>query len=74
MSDPHDDDTPDLPPEIEQILRGLGGGELDPQVADMVRGMGLDKVDPQMLRMVMGQVQTMMSAPSSGADQGEGCP
>ncbi|HEX6917018.1 MAG TPA: zinc-dependent metalloprotease [Phycicoccus sp.] len=67
MSDPHDDDTPDLPPEIEQILRGLGGGELDPQVADMVRGMGLDKVDPQMLRMVMGQVQAMMSAPSSGA-------
>src|SRR5574338_613169 len=33
----------------------------------MVRGMGLDKVDPQMLRMVMGQVQAMMSAPSSGA-------
>ncbi len=66
MSDPHDDDqTPDLPPEIERILRGLTGGELDPQVADMVRGMGLDRVDPQMLQMVMGQVQAMFSAPES---------
>ena len=66
MSDPHDDDqTPDLPPEIEQILRGLTGGELDPQVAEVMRGMGLDKVDPQMLQMVMGQVQAMFSAPES---------
>jgi putative hydrolase len=66
VSDPHDDDqTPDLPPEIEQILRGLTGGELDPQVAEVMRGMGLDKVDPQMLQMVMGQVQAMFSAPES---------
>ncbi len=66
MSAPHDDDeTPDLPPEIEQILRGLSGGHLDPQVADMVRGMGLDRIDPQMLQMVMGQVQAMFSAPES---------
>jgi putative hydrolase len=66
VSDPHDDDeTPDLPPEIEQILRGLTGGQIDPQVADMVRGMGLDRVDPQMLQMVMGQVQAMFSGPPS---------
>ena len=66
MSDPHDDDqTPDLPPEIEQILRGLTGGELDPQVSELMRGMGLDKVDPQMLQMVMGQVQAMFAAPES---------
>lgn len=67
MSDPHDDDdeTPDLPPEIEQILRGLTGGQLDPQVADLMRGMGLDQVDPQMLQMVMGQVQAMFAAPES---------
>ncbi len=66
MSDPHDDDeTPDLPPGLEEILRGLTGGEIDPQVADMVRGLGLDRVDPQMLQMVMGQVQAMFSAPES---------
>ncbi len=66
MSDHQDDDTPDLPPEIEQLLRGLTGGELDPQVASMMQGMGLDKVDPQMLAMVMGQVQAMFSAPDTG--------
>ena len=61
-----DDDTPDLPPEIEQLLRGLtGGGGVDPQLAQMMQGMGLDKVDPQMLQMVMGQVQAMFSAPPS---------
>lgn len=60
-----DDETPDLPPELEQVLRGLtGGGELDPQLAEMVRGMGLDKVDPQMLQMVVGQVQAMFAAPA----------
>jgi putative hydrolase len=60
-----DDETPDLPPELEQVLRGLtGGGEIDPQLAAMVRGMGLDQVDPQMLRMVMGQVQAMFAAPA----------
>ena len=67
MTDPqHDDDeTPGLPPEIEQLLRNLTGGEVDPQMAQMMQGMGLDKVDPQMLQMVMGQVQAMFSAPES---------
>ena len=67
MNDPqHDDDeTPGLPPEIEQLLRNLTGGEVDPQMAQMMQGMGLDKVDPQMLAMVMGQVQAMFSAPES---------
>ena len=67
MTDPqHDDDeTPGLPPEIEQLLRNLTGGEVDPQMAQMMQGMGLDKVDPQMLAMVMGQVQAMFSAPES---------
>ncbi|NHA66905.1 zinc-dependent metalloprotease [Phycicoccus flavus] len=61
-----DDETPDLPPEIEQVLRGLtGGGELDPQLAQMMQGMGLDRVDPQMLQMVMGQVQAMFTGPAS---------
>ncbi len=61
-----DDETPDLPPELEQVLRGLtGGGEIDPQLLAMVRGMGLDQVDPQMLQMVMGQVQAMFAAPES---------
>ena len=66
MSDAQDDETPDLPPEIEQLLRGLTGGQLDPEVASMMQGMGLDKVDPQMLAMVMGQVQAMFSAPDTG--------
>lgn len=61
---PRDDDEPHLPPEIEQLLRGLtGGGPVDPQVASMMQGLGLDKVDPQMLAMVMQQVQAMFSAP-----------
>lgn len=60
-----DDETPGLPPELEQVLRGLtGGAELDPQLLSMMRGMGLDQVDPGMLRMVMGQVQAMVSTPS----------
>ncbi len=63
MNDPDDDDQPGLPPELEQLLRGLGGGELDPRVVEMMRGMGLDKVDPQVLAMVMGQVQAMFAAP-----------
>ncbi len=59
-----DDETPDLPPELEQMLRGLtGGAELDPQMVAMMRGMGLDRIDPQMLQMVMSQVQAMFSAP-----------
>ena len=62
---PDDDDTPRLPAEIEQLLRGLTGGEIDPQMASMMQGMGLDKVDPQMLAMVMGQVQAMFAAPDS---------
>jgi putative hydrolase len=67
VTDPqHDDDeTPGLPPEIEQLLRNLTGGEVDPQMVQMMQGMGLDKVDPQMLQMVMGQVQAMFSAPES---------
>ena len=67
MTDPADDDeTPDLPPELERMLRGLsGGGEIDPQLVAMVRQMGLDQVDPQMLAMVMGQVQAMFAAPPS---------
>ncbi|WP_307812674.1 zinc-dependent metalloprotease [Phycicoccus sp. CSK15P-2] len=69
MSDPADDDTPDLPPELEQMLRDLGGGgELDPQLVSMMRGMGLDQVDPQMLRMVMGQVQQMFEAPAGDTE------
>ena len=62
MTDP-DDDQPGLPPELERLLRGLGGGELDPQLVQMMQSMGLDKVDPQMLSMVMGQVQAMFAAP-----------
>lgn len=66
-TNPRDDDGPDLPPEIEQLLRNLtGGGPLDPQVASMMQGMGLDKVDPQMLAMVMQQVQAMFAAPDTG--------
>jgi putative hydrolase len=65
VSDPQDDETPDLPPEIAAILRGLTGGDaVDPQMAEMVRSMGLDRVDPQMLQMVMGQVQAMFSGPA----------
>ena len=71
--DPNDDDERDdelaagqsgLPPEIEQVLRGLtGGADVDPQLASMMQGMGLDKVDPQVLAMVVGQVQAMFAAP-----------
>ncbi|HEX6916591.1 MAG TPA: zinc-dependent metalloprotease, partial [Phycicoccus sp.] len=65
MADPRDDDDQTgLPPEIERLLRELGGGELDPQVVQMMQGMGLDKVDPQVLAMVMGQVQAMFAAPA----------
>jgi putative hydrolase len=64
-SQPDDDDNPRLPAEIEQLLRGLTGGEVPPELASMMQGMGLDKVDPQMLAMVMGQVQAMFAAPES---------
>ena len=64
-SQPDDDDNPRLPAEIEQLLRGLTGGEVPPELASMMQGMGLDKVDPQMLAMVMGQVQAMFAAPDS---------
>jgi putative hydrolase len=66
---PDEPDEPDdtgLPPELEQVLRGLtGGAELDPQMVEMMRGMGLGDVDPQMLQMVAGQVQAMFA----GADE-----
>ncbi len=67
MSDSHpdDDDTPRLPAELEQLLRGLTGGEIPPELASMMQGMGLDKIDPQTLAMVMGQVQAMFAAPES---------
>src|SRR5690349_3972860 len=45
---PDDSEEPGLPPELEQVLRGLtGGAELDPQMVEMMRTMGLDDVDPQ---------------------------
>ncbi|MFW5472178.1 zinc-dependent metalloprotease [Knoellia sp. CPCC 206450] len=70
MTDSHDrpDDSEGsgLPPELEQVLRGLtGGGDLDPQMVEMMRSMGLADVDPQMLQMVAGQVQAMFA----GADE-----
>ena len=65
MSEHSDDDTPDLPPELERLLRDLTGGDVDPQLASMMQGMGLDRVDPQMLQMVMGQVQAMFTGPTS---------
>lgn len=69
MTDSHDrPDEPEdsgLPPELEEVLRGLTGGrDLDPRMVEMMRGMGMDKVDPQMLQMVAGQVQAMFA----GAD------
>lgn len=61
-------EEPGLPPELEEVLRGLTGGrDLDPQMVEMLRGMGLDQVDPQMLQMVAGQVQSMFA---SGDDSG----
>ena len=63
---PDEPEDSGLPPELEQVLRGLTGGqELDPQMVEMMRGMGLDEVDPQMLQMVAGQVQAMFA----GADE-----
>ena len=73
MTDSHNlPDEPEdsgLPPDLEQVLKGLTGGrDLDPQMLEMMRGMGLDKVDPQMLQMVAGQVQAMFAgADESGA-------
>lgn len=69
MTDSHDrPDEPEdsgLPPELEEVLRGLTGGrDLDPQMVEMMRGMGMDKVDPHMLQMVASQVQAMFA----GAD------
>lgn len=59
---PEEPEDSGLPPELEEVLRGLTGGrELDPQMLEMMRGMGLDKVDPQMLQMVAGQVQAMFA-------------
>ena len=63
---PDEPENPGLPPELEQVLRGLtGGAAIDPQMVEMMRGMGLADVDPQMLQMVAGQVQAMFS----GADE-----
>lgn len=59
---PDEPEDSGLPPELEEVLRGLtGGADLDPRMLEMMRGMGLDQVDPQMLQMVAGQVQAMMS-------------
>jgi putative hydrolase len=60
-----------LPPEIEQLLRGLtGGGELDPNLVSMMREMGLGEIDPQVLSVVAGQVQAMFAGgPKSGVDE-----
>jgi putative hydrolase len=65
VTDPGNDETPDLPPELEQVLRGLSGGELDPDVRRMLTGMGIDRIDPQMMRMVVSQVQGMLAMPPS---------
>ncbi len=66
---PDEPEDTGLPPELEQVLRGLTGGqEIDPQMLEMMRGMGLDQIDPQMLQMVAGQVQAMFAgADESGA-------
>ncbi|KGN34949.1 hypothetical protein N802_02670 [Knoellia sinensis KCTC 19936] len=66
---PDEPEDSGIPPELEQVLRGLTGGrDLDPQMVEMLRGMGLDQVDPQMLQMVAGQVQSMFaSADESGS-------
>ncbi|KGN39378.1 zinc-dependent metalloprotease [Knoellia subterranea] len=66
---PDEPEDSGLPPELEEVLRGLTGGrDLDPQMLEMMRGMGLDKIDPQTLQMVAGQVQSMFAgADESGA-------
>lgn len=77
MSEPPHDITPGpeegepsgLPPELEEVLRGLtGGAPIDPELASMLQGMGIDQIDPKMLAMVAGQVQAMFaSAPEDGS-------
>lgn len=60
-----------LPPEIEQLLRGLTGGDLDPQLVQMVNQLGISNMDPQVLATVAGQVQSMFAGggPQSGVDE-----
>ncbi len=81
MSEPRDPVTPGpdedpeggsgLPPELEQVLRGLtGGAPVDPRLVEMVRSMGLTEIDPQMFAVVAEQVRAMMSAPEEDGPVG----
>jgi putative hydrolase len=51
-----------LPPELEEVLRGLTGGSIDPEMAKALKDMGIDRVDPAMLQMMVGQMQAMFAS------------
>ncbi|WP_235531412.1 zinc-dependent metalloprotease [Phycicoccus sp. Soil748] len=54
-----------LPPELEEVLKGLTGGHLDPEMAKALKDMGIDRVDPAMLQMMVGQMQAMFASPDT---------
>ncbi len=73
MSDRPDrrpDDEPDpfagLPPEIADLLRGLGDGTADPQLAEMLKQFGVEDVDPQVMAMAFQQFQSMLADGDDG--------
>lgn len=56
------DDGPELPAEIEALLRNLtGGAPLPPELRQMLSGAGLDQVDPGLLSMITTQMQSLFS-------------
>lgn len=63
----NDPETPDegsgLPPEIEELLRGLtGGAPLDPRLVEMLRSSGVGQMDPAMLGAALEQVRAFFTS------------
>lgn len=72
--EPASGDEPQLPPEIEQVLRELtGGAPLPPQLREFLAGAGLDQIDPTMLGAMAGQLQALFAGgnDAGGLDLGQ---
>lgn len=50
-----------LPPEIADLLRGLGDGTADPQLTEMLKQFGVSELNPQVMAMAVQQVQSMLA-------------
>lgn len=65
-NDGFDDESPSLPPELQQMFESLTGGPVPPELAGLMSNLGMDRMDPAVIQQAMQQVQSMMQGGGGG--------